>query len=90
MRLVRRLVVGFGILDTLAFAALVFCATGTSSFAAALVCDLVLRINAVCGTLLYMDTIFCLRLTTFLGWTGRCAVVGRTLGSGVCTLRVGV
>ena len=59
--------VGVGILDTFAFAALVFCAVDAVSSAATLVCDTVLRAGAVGGTLTGVHTIFCLRLTTFLG-----------------------
>ena len=87
-RLVSRLMVGFGILDTRASAAaLVFCAEG---LAADVVCDLVLRAGAAGGTLIGLDTILRLCFTTFCGWTGKCVVVGCILGAGVCTLGVGV
>ena len=81
MQHVSRLGVGFGIIDTCAFAALVFSSVAALDFssAAALVCDCVLRAGAVCGTLIGVDTLFCLCFTTFLGWTSSHGVVGCTI-----------
>ena len=77
IRIVSRLVVGFGILDTYTSAvALVFCA---GRLADALVFDPVLCGVAVGGTLVGVDMMFCLHFTTFLDWIGNCACVGGTL-----------
>ena len=82
--------VGSEIIDTLALAALVFCAGGAVSFMVALVCDLVLRACIVGGTLSGVNAMCLLCLTTFRCWTGNCVVMGCILGTGTCALGAGV
>ena len=84
-RRVSRRMVGLGMSDSLAFAALVLAAGGALSCAVALVRDLVLRAGAVGGTYAGADRMRRLRLITGFDLVGNWAVVGTTLGAAVGT-----